>query len=232
MLHGMSSNTKNVTFDGVSELDQGGANAVYVDPNIDAIGEIRVLTNAYQAEYGRTAGGGVNLVTKSGTRDFHGTMTWQHRNEGLNANSFFNNREGIPLPLYRYFIGGYSVGGPVYIPKRFNADKQKLFFFWCQEFTRNAQPTTTATGAGVNYASVPGANLQKTIPLGSEKRTLQLRIEAYSVLNHTEFNGIGSALTMLYLPFNPTPMNISSNFGQYTSTRPPRVLATTVRFQF
>jgi hypothetical protein len=98
-------------------------------------------------------------------------------------------------------------------------------------------PTGTFGNSGIGILRSPAwwnmdANLQKTIPLGSEKRILQLRIEAYNVLNHTEFNGIGSALTMLYLPFDPTPMNISTNLGQYTSTRPPRVLATTLRFQF
>lgn len=62
-----------MTFDGVSELDQGGTNDLYVNPSADAIAEIKVLTNGFQAEYGRYSGGAINLVTKSGTKDFHGT---------------------------------------------------------------------------------------------------------------------------------------------------------------
>jgi hypothetical protein len=61
---------------------------------------------------------------------------------------------------------------------------------------------------------------------------IQLRLEAYNVLNHTEFNGIGTNMTMLYRPGDPVPQNISTNLGQYISTRPSRVLATTVRLQF
>ena len=144
-INGMATNTKNVTFDGVTELDQGGANAVYVSPNMDAIGELRVLSSAYQAEYGRTAGGGINMVTKSGTQEFHGTAFWNRRHEDMNANTFFNNRQGIARPIYRYFVGGYSFGGPIYIPGKFNTTKRKLFFFVSQEFTRVAQPTSVST---------------------------------------------------------------------------------------
>ena len=143
-INGMASNAKNVTFDGITMLDQGGSNAVYVAPNIDAIGEMRVLSGTYQAEYGRSAGGTINMITKQGTQTFHGTGAWNRRHEGMNANDFFSNREGLQKPIYRYFIGAYSIGGPIYIPGKFNKDKRRLFFFWSQEYTRIAQPTQTA----------------------------------------------------------------------------------------
>lgn len=144
-INGMASNTKNVTFDGITEIDQGASTQTYVVPNMDAIGEMKVLASAYQAEYGRTAGGGINMVTKSGTRDFHGTAFWNRRHEDMNANTFFNNRQGIARPIYRYFVGGYSIGGPILIPNHFNSERRKLFFFFSQEYTRVAQPTTTAS---------------------------------------------------------------------------------------
>ena len=72
-------------------------------------------------------------------------QAWDHRHEDLNANNFFNNRQGIQRPLYRYMIAGYSLGGPVYIPKKWNTDKRRLFFFISQEFTQIAQPTSTIT---------------------------------------------------------------------------------------
>ena len=143
-INGMATNTKNVTFDGVTQLDQGGANAVYVSPNMDAIGEIKVLASAFQAEFGRNAGGGINMVTKSGTQQFHGTAFWNRRHEDMNANTFFNNRQNIQRPIYRYFIGGYGLGGPIYIPGKFNKDKRRLFFFVSQEWTQVAQPTVTS----------------------------------------------------------------------------------------
>ena len=144
-INGMASNQKNVSFDGVAQLDTGGANSIYVSPSMDAVGEIRVLTNGFQAEYGRTIGGQINLVTKSGSKDFHGTAFWNRRHEDMNANSFFNNRSNIRRPIYRYFIGGGTIGGPVYVPGHFNSSKTKLFFFWSEEFTRIAQPTVTST---------------------------------------------------------------------------------------
>jgi hypothetical protein len=144
-INGMSTNSKNVTFDGVTQLDQGGANAIYVGPPIDAIGEMKVLTNAFQAEYGRTAGGSINMVTKGGTQEFHGTGYWNRRHEDMNANSFFNNRQGIGRPIYRYFVGGYSFGGPVYIPNHYNTNKNKAFFFVSQEYTHITPPATTVT---------------------------------------------------------------------------------------
>jgi hypothetical protein len=144
-INGMRSGSKNVTFDGVTELDQGGADNVFVSPSLDAVGEVKVLTNAYQAEYGRTSGGTINFVTKAGSQDFHGSAFWNRRHESMNANTFFNNRSGIQRPVYRYFVGGGTIGGPVYIPGRFNKDRRKLFFFWSEEVYQVAQPTQTST---------------------------------------------------------------------------------------
>ena len=142
-INGMSPQAINVSVDGVTEMDEGGNYTAFVTPNMDAIAEMRVLTNGYQAEYGRQSGGSINVITKSGSRDFHGSGYWDHRHEGLNANTFFNNRQGIQRALYRYMIAGYSLGGPIYIPRKWNTDKHRLFFFISQEFTQIAQPTVT-----------------------------------------------------------------------------------------
>jgi hypothetical protein len=110
-----------------------------VAPNQDSVAEMRVLTNGYQAEFGRNAGGTINLITKSGTKTFHGAGTWNYRHEDTNANDFFNNRTGVERPVYRYMIGSYAIGGPAYIPKVWNRNKNKLFFFLSQEFASVAQ---------------------------------------------------------------------------------------------
>jgi hypothetical protein len=132
------------TLDGVHEVDSA-LTTMFVNPNIDAVSEITVLTTGYQAEFGRNTGGSINFVTKSGTSDFHGSGHWYHRNEDLNANTFFNNRSGIVRPIYRYMIAGYTIGGPIYIPKHFNTAKNRLFFFFSQEYTQIKVPTTTST---------------------------------------------------------------------------------------
>ena len=144
-INGMSgvSNVSHL-LDGVHAVD-AALTTMYVNPNIDAIAEVSVLTNGFQAEYGRNNGGVINFVTKNGTSQFHGTAHWDHRDEDFNANSFFNNRSNVARPIYRYMIAGYSIGGPAYIPKLLNKQKNRLFFFMSQEFTRIKVPTTSAT---------------------------------------------------------------------------------------
>jgi hypothetical protein len=108
--------------------------------NMDTIAEVKVLTNSYQAEYGKGAGGIINLVTKSGKRDFFGTAYYYNRNEAFNANSFFSNRQGNERGRYRFNTIGGNIGGPIYIPGWFNRDRQKLFFFFSQEYLPNQTP--------------------------------------------------------------------------------------------
>src|SRR5450759_5029358 len=123
--------------DGVSDIDTGCSNCfTHFEPNLDSISEVKVLTSNYQAEFGRNAGGSVQVVTKSGTQQFHGSGWWTHRHEQFNSNDFFKNITGLPKSRYRYNIAGWSLGGPVFIPKHFNAGKTKVFFFASQEYTR------------------------------------------------------------------------------------------------
>ena len=129
---------------------QTGSDADLVDrfngaTSMDAIAEVKVLLNNYQAEYGRNAGAFVNIVSKSGTRDFHGSAYWFKRHEQFNANDFFNNRRGQPTPLYRYNTFGGTLGGPVYIPDKFNKDRDKLFFFYSREDWRIFEPRSPRT---------------------------------------------------------------------------------------
>lgn len=124
---------------------QTGSDADLVDrfngsTSLDAVAEVKVLLNNYQAEYGRNAGAFVNIVSKSGTRDFHGSAYWFKRHEQFNANSFFNNRNGLRKPLYRYNTFGGTIGGPVYIPGKFNTNRDKLFFFYSREDWRIFEP--------------------------------------------------------------------------------------------
>lgn len=150
-INGGRANQKNFTVDGVTALDSGSNSTIHYEPNMDAIAEVTVLTSNYTAEYGRMAGGTIAVVTKSGTQNFHGTGYWGHRHEQFNASEFFRNRSGQPKAPYRYNIGGYSIGGPVYIPGVFNTDKSKLFFFWSQEYLRQRKDF------GTRYVNMPTA---------------------------------------------------------------------------
>jgi hypothetical protein len=134
-INGQRENQKNLAIDGITDLDTGSNSTVHFQPNMDAISEIKVLSSNYQAEFGRNGGGVITVITKGGQKEFHGTGAWFYRHESLNANSFFNNRNNVKKSPYRYRINTYSVGGPVFIPGKFNTAREKLFFFWSQEYT-------------------------------------------------------------------------------------------------
>ncbi len=111
--------------------------------NIDSVAEFKVLTNSYQAEYGRAVGGQIQVVTKSGTQNFRGSGYWYGRRSDWNANTWTNKRvtpEIEPAKTSRN-DSGYTIGGPVAFPG-FNMDKKRLFFFWSQEWQRRTDPAT------------------------------------------------------------------------------------------
>jgi Carboxypeptidase regulatory-like domain len=132
----------NLTLDGVSSLDTGSQLGPYLAPGLDAIGEVKVLLTNYQAEYGRSSGGTINVVIKNGTRDFHGGGFYFKRHEQFNANEYFNNAQNVPKQPYRFNYWGGNIGGPVLIPGTgFNKNRDKLFFFWSQEYLPRKYPT-------------------------------------------------------------------------------------------
>src|ERR1035437_479161 len=98
-------------------------------PRRSLIAEMKVITNSQPAEFGRSSGAQIEVVTKSGSKDFHGTGYFFHRHDDLNANSWRNNIDGRARALYRYNFYGFNVGGPAYIPGKFNKNKEKFFFF-------------------------------------------------------------------------------------------------------
>ncbi len=141
-INGSRSGTLNLTLDGVSSLDTGSQLGPYLAPGLDAIGEVKVLLTNYQAEYGRSSGGTINVVIKNGTRDFHGGGFYFKRHEQFNANEFFNNARGIAKQRYRFNYWGGNIGGPVIVPGTgFNKNRDKLFFFWSQEYLPRRYPT-------------------------------------------------------------------------------------------
>ena len=110
---------------------QAAPSIAYVPPS-DAVQEFRVVANAYDAQYGRNGGGIISMVTKSGTNQFHGTAYDYFKRPGLNATSFSNNAKGLGpdnTPLDQY---GFTIGGPVQIPKVYKG-KDKTFFFFAWE---------------------------------------------------------------------------------------------------
>ncbi|HET6648177.1 MAG TPA: carboxypeptidase regulatory-like domain-containing protein [Pyrinomonadaceae bacterium] len=155
-INGTRRNSINFLVDGVSNTDVGSNVTLLSVPTVDSIQEFRVITSIPSAEFGRSGGGVVNLITRGGGRQFHGTLYEFLRNDRLNANSFFNNANGTfgpndatvraglatageartPRPKLRYNNFGYLVSGPVFIPGVYNEDREKTFFLFSQEFRR------------------------------------------------------------------------------------------------
>jgi hypothetical protein len=167
---GTRSNWNSLQVDGITGNDLGSPNTFSSPINMDAIGEVKVLLNGYQAEYGRNGGSFVNIVTKSGSKEFHGTAYWFKRHETWNANSFFNNRNGVPLQIYRYTTLGATLGGPIAIDKVWKSapkflSSERAFFFYSFEksWVKNPQAlrqvtTPSALERAGNYSQTTDVN--------------------------------------------------------------------------
>src|SRR5262249_2587879 len=146
--NGTRTNSNQRTSNGISNVDTGSNGSVNVTLSLDSIQEFKMLTGVYQAEYGRSMGAQISVVTKSGSSDVHGSAYWFHRHDDLNGNSGMNNRNILPRSLFRFNDVGFTLGGPVYIPKIFK-NRNKLYFFWSEEFQRQLRPQ------GVRQITVP-----------------------------------------------------------------------------
>ena len=135
--------------DSVTYLLDGGinnnllSNGVVFTPNPDTVAEFRVLTSNYSAEFGRNGGGIVTMVTKSGTNSLHGSAYDYIRNNSFNANSFFNNANGLQRDILKRNQFGATLGGPIVLPKVFNGKDKLFFFFGYQGQRQTAQQTTS-----------------------------------------------------------------------------------------
>jgi hypothetical protein len=224
-INGSREGTLNLTIDGVSNRDTGSGTGPYLAPGIDAIGELKVLLSNYQAEYGRSSGGSVNVVIKNGTKQFHGGAFYFLRNEALNANGFFFNRDGLERAPYRFTSPGYNIGGPIKAGgPRF---KDRLFFFWSQEFTPRRTPTR------VGRLNMPTAleregDFSKTLELNGALTPVRdpLNNKAQfpgNIIPKNRFDPAGQALLkLLPLPNNFDPQRTFNTVFQSTVGHPRR----------
>ena len=127
--------------------------------DVDTVQEVQVLTADYSVEYGRSSAGQIRFVTKSGTRSFHGDLVENFRNSALDANTWTRNHSAIAevasgAAPYRFNQYGFDIGGPVFIPKHFNTDRNKLFFFYAEEWIKRRYDET-------NTGVVPSPAMRK-----------------------------------------------------------------------
>jgi predicted secreted protein len=145
-VNGARTTANNWTIDG-SDINDSGSNGTVINaPNVDAIQEFTLARGNYDAGYGRSGGGQVVVATKMGTSNFHGSAYEFVRNTALDANEWFNKRtqaindEPNQNAVNHHNVYGYTIGGPVFIPKVYNVDKNKTFFFWSEEWRKISSP--------------------------------------------------------------------------------------------
>ncbi len=146
-VNGARSGANNWTVDG-SDINDSGSNATLLNvPSVDAIQEFTLERGTYDAGYGRSGGAQVLVATKSGTSTYHGDLYEFFRNDALNANDYFSKQAGDPRAVERYNNYGFTLGGPLWIPKVYNRSKDKTFFFWSEEWRKVSSPATNVVTA-------------------------------------------------------------------------------------
>ncbi|HEY6401924.1 MAG TPA: TonB-dependent receptor, partial [Blastocatellia bacterium] len=138
-INGSRGNANALTVDGGYNLDSGSNNSQINNVGIDFIQEVKVQTSNFSAEYGRNSGAAINVVTRSGSNQFHGSVFEFLRNDKLDANNFFNKARAVEIekPSLRYNNFGWSFGGPII--------KDKFFFFGGMEW-KKIRRFTASTG--------------------------------------------------------------------------------------
>jgi hypothetical protein len=218
---GARSDQNNLTLDGIDiNAQQTGdwANAVLrVSP--DSVQEFKVTTNIPNAAQGRSSGGQISLITRTGTNDFHGSLYYSNRSTGMTANDFFNNRVGLPRPELRRDLFGGSVGGPII--------KDRAFFFYNYEGRRDDKQTVVgpqevplpSLGQGiVKYANTEGGittltpeDLNAAFPVGLNPAALSLLADAAAKYPAND-TGVGDGLNIGGYRFNAnTPLHYNAH---------------------
>jgi len=238
---GLRQSATNVTQDGINAMDnfvKTGAFFAISSPSLNSVSEFSITTNTQSSDQGRGVGQ-VNMVTKSGSNDFHGGVFYLIRNEALNATPFFNNIAGTkpngdkvsPKPLLRQNFFGGDIGGPVYFPNLgdggphiFNGKDTAFFFFSYEGFRENFAQTRNRT---VMTAAARNGTFQyaRTCPTVTPDPNCANGIETVNLLavgNQHAVNPIMSGFqSNIPLPNNTTCSNFDTfNFScfQYNVT--------------
>jgi hypothetical protein len=169
-INGARSQDTTITFDGAPAVRTRANGTSIGVADVDSTQEVQILSADYDAEYGRASGGQIRIVTKGGTKDFHGGLYEYFRNSDLNANTWSRNQSvttNFQSP-FRYNQFGFNLGGPVIIPHVI--PRGKMFFFFGQEWARyrNAQTQTQEVPSNLmrqgNFSELLGPNIYYSTP--------------------------------------------------------------------
>jgi len=196
----------NLTFDGIVTKDTGGNFGTYAMPNMDSVAELRVQLSNFQAEYGRSSGSNINVITKSGNSTFRGGFGYYKRHEALNANTWNRRRDcaaGVEascdkLP-YRYDNYTWNLGGPVVWPG-FNENRDMLFFFFSQEIAPRTVPPGGPTRRRMPTLLERNGDFSQTVDDNGQR--VWIRDPLLPAANCNETSGGSACFTNNVIPAN------------------------------
>ncbi len=199
-VNGQREDNNNFLIEGISATDYNVAQATYVPlPNPDVIQEFKVQTSLYDASQGRNGGGNVNAILKSGTKDLHGDVYEFFRNDVLNANEFFLNRQQQPRPVVKQNIFGASLGGPV-VKEKFG------YFFVNYQGTRQRSGLSPGTFISTNIPYIPAADRASLTTLEADCNVSSIDPVVSALLNFKSDQFGGAAGGYLF----PAPTNVTA----------------------
>ena len=145
-INGGAASTNEMLLDGSPNTtrESGSPTNATIVPPPEAVSEMNILTNLYDASYGRTGGGVISVSLRSGTNEYHGAAWWYVRNPAFNANQFESNTAGVARASYKLNQPGAMFSGPVRIPKVYDG-RNKTFFMYTLELLRDDRPQASAT---------------------------------------------------------------------------------------
>ncbi len=197
-VNGQREDNNNFLIEGISATDYNVAQATYVPlPNPDIIQEFKVQTSLYDASQGRNGGGNVNAILKSGTKDLHGDVYEFFRNDVLNANEFFLNREGQSRPVVKQNIFGGSLGGPM-VKENFG------YFFMNYQGTRQRSGLSPGTFISSNIPTLPGDRSDASISQAFFGNSTTAIDPVVSKLLQFKSNQFGGTSNGFLIPSGPT----------------------------
>ena len=169
-VNGARLNANNWTVDG-ADINDSGSNATVVNqPSMEAIQEITLQRGNYDAGFGRSGGGQILVATRNGTSTFHGEGYEYVRTTDFDANDWLNKRSevsgGLPNTpgVYHQNVYGFVIGGPIYIPKAYNTDKKKTFFFWSEDWHKINQAGSSVVLTSPTTAAMTNGNWSSPSP--------------------------------------------------------------------
>ncbi len=225
-LGGGNASSNEVLLNGVPNMEDSSRTAGF-SPQMDSVDEVRVDQFESDASYGDTSGGTVNITTKSGTNQFHGTLSEFNETSALAAGLYFNNANNIQGPVTRQNQYGGTIGGPILIPKLYNG-RDKLFFFYAYEGFKDSTPTSVITtvptlaerNGDFSALLALGASYQLYDPYSGVLSGSKVTRKPFvgNVISSGSLNPVGLA----YLKFYPQPNLPGKADGEqnYISTTP------------